>query len=360
MDQLQRLALRVARSFEPCYSPSRPLSALPPWPYTTWHRCERLRRLMQTAESRGWKLAAAHLREQLTNELERLAALIREVLDKVTVPWNVLQEPSPRSLYEEVLALQREFPALRCDLDRPHELLAVETERIVLQGIDLGPFEIRFACDPAVGLLEYTVVALEPHPPATNEGITHPHVQGDVLCAGDAKYALRTALRDGRLSDFCLIVGQVLATYNSHSAYVLLSEWTGKSCSGCGQITSEDLLVECHHCSDDLCGDCAGECAECKESHCRSCLEACSVCYRRCCANCLPKCEDCGKQICTDCAFNQKCEACDATTNEWREGSGGGGPAATSADDDDSEPELEDLALTPVCTDRLEQAAVPA
>ena len=128
------------------------------------------------------------------------------------------------------------------------------TEPIVFDDFYLGPFEIRLSFHDACDTLSYEVLACDPCPAATSDEVTHPHVEANQLCEGDGRPMIRQALQQGNLADFFLIVRQILATYNSASAYVQLDQWAGRDCPDCGYSMNEDELICCSDCETDVCG----------------------------------------------------------------------------------------------------------
>src|SRR5205823_4305613 len=126
----------------------------------------------------------------------------------------------------EVRQLEAEFGAV--EVRWADRVLRAVTGPVVLRGVPLGPFAIdynwdRAGRDPAARC--FAVVALDPRPAAGRDEVTHPHVENDALCAGDAAGPLDRAVADGRLADAFLLVRSVLTTYNPASAYVPLAEW---------------------------------------------------------------------------------------------------------------------------------------
>ena len=103
------------------------------------------------------------------------------------------------------------------EIDFEEHEIAVTTEPITLEGIFLGPFEIRLDWERLGNSLPYRIKALDPHPAAANEDVTHPHVQNEQLCEGDGRVGHPQRLREGRLGDFFLLVAQVLRTYGKGS-----------------------------------------------------------------------------------------------------------------------------------------------
>ena len=110
----------------------------------------------------------------------------------------------------------------------------------------------------------YRVVALDPHPAARSDDVTHPHVQDEQLCEGEGRSAIRAALAECRLYDFFLLVSQVLHTYGRGSAYVELDDWDGVTCAGLRRLVDAGRLLLCQRCGSELCDDCRQLCAGCE------------------------------------------------------------------------------------------------
>ena len=68
----------------------------------------------------------------------------------------------------------------------------------------------------------YSIIALDPHPAASNDSVTHPHISDGELCAGDAGAAIRAALGAGRIADVFQLVHSVLTTYNPGCPYAFM------------------------------------------------------------------------------------------------------------------------------------------
>ena len=101
------------------------------------------------------------------------------------------------------------------------------TESITLEGVCLGPFEIRLELRRLQDIgrrSPYLVIALDANPAATAENVAHPHVNDDMLCPRDASTAVNAALASGRLCDCFMIVQSVRNPYNSGSPYVRIED----------------------------------------------------------------------------------------------------------------------------------------
>ena len=115
-------------------------------------------------------------------------------------------------LVADLLALEREFGNRQIDLRC--SVLSVETEPIVLEGMDLGRFRIALDWSRWEDDQPYDIIALEPNPAAGNSAVTHPHIEQDGLCTGEGRLPIRQALAEGRLFDLFLLIRQILSTYN--------------------------------------------------------------------------------------------------------------------------------------------------
>jgi hypothetical protein len=214
-----------------------------------------------------------------------------------------------RNLVAELQQLDQEFGGL--DVDLKNKTVQVITEPIELEEVHLGPFGIqlhwlRLAKEASSHC--FAVLAQEPNPAASNDSVTHPHVNHDRLCAGEATVPIQRALEQGRLADAFCLVRSVLTHYNPKSAHVPLDDWGGQSCFDCGGNTAPDDLCYCEQCGHDYCEDCISRCATCRESCCNSCLQVCPLCQEWCCSGCLIKRPPSGKVCCRGCC--KTCSAC--------------------------------------------------
>jgi len=222
--------------------------------------------------------------------------------------------PSLRAIYEDLRALAGEFPEIQLDL-RERQLSAI-TDPISLEDVELGRFEIRLCWSRLLSGQTYEVHALEANRAAVNDSVTHPHVQGDSLCEGEGKVAIRGALQEGRLLDFFLLVRQTLQTYNPRSAYVPLSDWVGVTCSDCGTSAGEDECCTCGRCGCDLCDDCSRSCGSCGGFSCSGCDSFCRGCDVEYCSGCISSCNGCGESYCPDCLTSRQCSDCRANEED--------------------------------------------
>ena len=322
----------------------------PRWPTDAWQRCQDLIQQMERAQLRGWLLAADRLRQELAFALALLRGRLTEASECLQPACEDRRPVSPHDLYEDILALEDEFEEVTWN--RSARTLSVITDPIELEQIHLGRFEICLDWSKLAEAAAYRVIAREPQPAASDESVTHPHVQSEQVCEGDAGVPLRLALAEGRLADFFLIVANLLNTYNASSPYVAMPDWYGVACSDCDTHIDEDERSSCEQCYR-TCGDCDG-------ILCSGCISMCTGCQSDYCSSCLKSCRECNARICPDCRDKQeRCETChDASENENQsvhddEKRQEGLPA--TATDSTSQPA--DPALQP---DRLGQVAIPA
>ncbi len=310
LDSKQRSALKMAERIHEQLSQGHSAQTQKlQLPEDNWDECQRLFRRMEIARSRGWNLAVRKLLPQLPLALRALQLR----LEQLTPTIQLKAVPSLRAIYEEVLALEAEFPRVTCDLRKG--TLAVETESLVLEGVALGSFEIRLEVKNRPNGFTYEVLALEPYPSASNSSVTHPHVQDGQLCEGEGRAAIRSALDSGRLCDFFVIVSQILRTYNPSSAYVELDNWSGEPCEDCGGITDDEDRWNCEGCERLLCSECYVSCSDCGDAHCSDCTNSCEGCDESLCRKCQHSCESCGNIVCHSCLEEDDvCKSCHAAS----------------------------------------------
>jgi len=286
-------------------------------PDQAWQQCDQLVRKIRIANRKGWGLAVNRLRRDLHCALDGLQSPLADVRRRLVPPPTKQHKVSAQDILADLKALHDEFDDVRCD--RRGRTVSVTTEPITLEGVYLGPFEICLdwddlaSCEPD----NYRVIALDSNPAASDDSVTHPHVQYDVLCAGDGGQPIRQALGQGRLLDFFLIVANLLRTYNSGSPYVALSEWQGVRCADCGGTTSNDERWICEKCESTVCGECYFTCPGCDCVFCSECLTRCEGCDQLHCNACMKQCSVCGDDRCQGCLDDdERCSDCDEQETE--------------------------------------------
>jgi hypothetical protein len=292
-------------------------------PLTAWQACQIAARQIVRARQHGWQLAAARLTDDLHSCVNGLRSELL-ALESLLLSANQSCFGTLGSLHADLVALHKEFPAV--NFDRRQRILSVTTEPIELEEVYLGPFNIwlNWSQGDTGSHFTYQIIAEDPQPAASNDSITHPHVQGEMLCEGDGHHAIQFALEQHRLLDFFLIVDNILRTYNSSSPYVSLSDWYGQDCADCGSMISSDgdrwicdkcgagvcevCYTTCPDCDADFCSDCITRCARCSESYCTRCISECSACQAVVCQECLNE-----QELCTDCQSEDPEEKHEAT-----------------------------------------------
>jgi len=269
-------------------------------------RLEAIQRRISLAEARQWRAAAASCTSHMGSACREVGFRLQDLQRAIGRPDT--RVPSLKDIYQEIRQAVSEFGALKYDPEG--KVLSVTTEPIVLDGLYLGPFEIQLhipELSEARYNSPYRVEALDPHPAAANEAVTHPHVSDERLCPGDAGASIDAALSQGRVCDFFMLVRSVLRHYNPHSPYVSLDNWEGICCAECGYVVSDDASRWCTSCEETFCSECTRCCAVCEEIACLNCLKECPGCEDLVCPACMSRCPNCEREICGACLDDRAC-----------------------------------------------------
>jgi len=275
-----------------------------------WNSCRKLHRQLRRAKHHGWTLAAQRLQRDLASRLREFDNELRNVISSLQ-PTRRAPKASLSDIVCDLIALEEEGGGLEYDLAA--KTVSLTTDVIVLEGIYLGEFQIVLNWSNLVHghPYNYSVIALDPHPAASNEGVTHPHVQDEGVCEGEGRQAIRASLAQGRVYDFFSVVANLLQTYNSESPYVALSEWDGIPCSDCGSLQASEDYWSCEQCGTSLCCECYVRCSDCDLCFCASCIDHCGGCDEPRCERCLQACEVCHENRCESCLQPQeRCRNC--------------------------------------------------
>jgi len=320
-------------------------------------------RQLRTSVVRQWTTAEARSRQRLRDAIRQLS----HELTWLETTLNATPPPTPRPalrlLYDELRSLDDEFMAV--SFDAKSDEIAVRTERIVLDEVDFGPFEIRLGPRFLTEHRAYRVIALEPYPSASNDSVTHPHVQSESLCEGEGKHTIGRALADGRFGDFFVTVRQILRTYNEDSAYVSLEAWSGSPCVECGETILSDEEASCRECGVGMCDSCARSCSRCEALLCGDCTGSCDECDHHCCDHCLSTCPTCHRCLCNSCFdddLNENCPEClnpesEEDDAESQDAPSVPSPSPSTATETTPPSPKTDAAIQP---DRVGEALVPA
>ena len=343
---LIRLASRLHRRLTAGASATASLEL----PVSAWQRCESALRKMNRSRQRGWLLAAERCRRDLHAAVRQLLRILPEIDRRLESSGPSPQQASASDIYADLLALRKEFDDL--SWNKRARTVSVTTEPILLDDIDLGPFEIRLSWD-ALGARSnnpYRVVALEPNTAASNDSVTHPHVQDEAVCEGEGRLPIRRSLEEGRLLDFFVIVANLLRTYNVCSPYVSLEDWYDRQCNDCGGTICDEESWICDKCETTVCDSCCVHCSVCDGSFCNLCATRCEGCKTLCCNACIKRCSLCGEEFCERCLDdNERCGVCHdrETNNEPEKEAAAAEDARSTATDATLQPEGVGEALVP-------------
>jgi hypothetical protein len=267
-------------------------------------------RQLATALSRDWFAAAERSCKTINRQLGEIPFLVsnlQSLLDR-----RHRDVPKLSGIAAELYALRQEFDDV--EFNGEEDALCVVTEPITLEDIYLGRFRIALYLHSLRELYQktpYFVMAIDPHPAATDDAVTHPHVSNDVVCEGDGAAAIRAALEGGRLVDFFTMVRSILTTYNPDSPYVALSDWEGVPCYECGYVMDSESSYYCVYCENAVCDECSSVCTGCGEVVCKSCAGTCEMCERSLCPPCAKsKCSECESVCCGSCLDDGLCPDC--------------------------------------------------
>jgi hypothetical protein len=348
METQHRILLRTAERISSLLQRSRAAPDSFELPETDWTYAQLFLRQLDTCRHRAWPYAAAVVEDRLERALERCIERFQEIRRQVARQGSPLFIQRTREIFRDLVALSDEFEGV--SIDGPDHMVAITTEAIVLEDVNLGPFEIRLHWDRIGDRRTYRVIALNPNPAGESSDTTHPHVKGEQLCEGDGRPAIENALRSGRLLDFFQLVSRILETYNAGSAYVALSEWNGSRCSDCGDVVSDEERYTCDRCGDSLCHDCLDSCARCESFCCHGCTNYCRQCDESICSACQEACQHCARSLCHSCISETGlCEECQEEHD-----------ACTPNEDDHECPPLEAETLAPPATGTPDTQAAAA
>lgn len=267
-------------------------------------------RKLALALSRDWFAASEDCCKSIARHLGQIpysVSKLESLLDR-----RQKEVPTLGTILDEIKAVQEEFEDVAFNADEG--ALCAITEPITLEDTYLGPFRIALYLDKLhemVHRIPYYIIAIEPHPAAKDEAITHPHVSNEMLCEGDGAAAIRAALEEGRLSDFFMLVRGILTTYNPDSPYVSLADWDGTPCYDCGYVMDDESVYCCSHCDNATCDQCSRVCTDCGEIVCGECASHCEICDRSLCPPCAKtKCSACESLCCESCISDGLCPDC--------------------------------------------------
>ena len=319
-------------------------------PDQSWEHARRALKRLRITSARNWHSATEWLAGDLKYCLGRLTdelASLREQLSSLPATQPVMK---PREMVADIDALVEEFEDVQIDLKL--QTLSVTTQPIELEGTYLGSFRIVLRWSAIGRRKAYDVIAIDPRPAQGDSDITHPHVRDGALCEGEGAAPIKSALAQGRLFDFFLLVKVILETYNADSAHMSLDRWDGVNCRDCGWRMRGDEHFLCERCDEAICEDCSSSCYSCDCYVCAGCSSQCAECGSLFCHNCLATPADTGRHVCEACL-----QPSNEEVNHDPEEEGPANNSAALSQEEESPTSSASTPLYPVC---LGEAAVPA
>jgi hypothetical protein len=223
--------------------------------------------------------------------------------------------PTVEYFFNELRYVRKVFKPIKLKKN----ILIATTKDIVLDGIELGPFEMHLDIDK-ISKIEYigdTIVnPVKPNYAPGCDSYPHPNVECNYLCTGAGETSLWYALTNARIFDYFEIVNNILNTYGSANPFMSLDSWNGECCYECGEVENKETISECYYCEGNyLCSCCDRRCVACDDSVCHDCGKAsyCYSCDHTICVDCGTKCNICGEMcsdIGTECSCLTKASCC--------------------------------------------------
>ena len=263
---------------------------------------------LNQARERGWQGPVQELTVRLESECRDLKIQVQSAVERAKLLATCGPSPQASDVFREIAALDEEFDDVECDVRAG--TLAVTTGPITLEDLKLGRFQVVLELQGVNSYTPYRVIALDPNPAAKCESITHPHVRDEHLCAGHGYDAIRSALEQGRLYDFFMLINRVLHTYARGEAYSELNDWHWVRCADCDATSSEESRRECPECEAWICEDCGHVCQSCDQDCCGQCAAQCPRCRQWHCPACFQHCGGCHEDICPSCMEGDLCASC--------------------------------------------------
>ena len=119
-------------------------------PETSWSHWQVCLHRISRARNRRWTGAVETVRQQALETLTELRARLEDCRNALTLHSDKVGVSSVGDIYRDLVALRDEFPQVAVEFSNGS--VSVTTEPVVLEGMDLGPFEIKLswteACAP--------------------------------------------------------------------------------------------------------------------------------------------------------------------------------------------------------------------
>ena len=209
-------------------------------------------------------------------------------------------------------------------INRLGNTLFIETERIVISDVDLGPFEIHVSPRDVSGYFTAKAFALDPNPAIGMPSITHPNVRHDNICLGEGERAYKKAIVQGRLCDALMIAASVVREYGWQNPHCSIEKWHGIDCQFCGQRNLPNDTSQCSRCDRQGCAECthtdnARMCLPCNEHLLTNPPDRCYICDRL----SHNKCPHCENNTCSRHWNDSWCRTCHENLHSTCPGCGG-------------------------------------
>ena len=135
-------------------------------PHYAWSTIPTLQRQIGVAIARGWDRAAKATLQSLIEALDECRRDLGDAL-RTLQPQQPKQPVSAADIYQDLVALANGFEDVEIDLQE--ETIAVTTDRIVLDDVNLGRFRVRLPWQKLDASTAYQVEALDPNPAAKGD-----------------------------------------------------------------------------------------------------------------------------------------------------------------------------------------------
>jgi len=137
--------------------------------------------------------------------LDQQVNFLREHLYRQVEQDNPDSPLTPSHWFGELSQIEDEFDEIRVDISKG--TVTVRTERIVFNEVVLGRFDVVFFWNRIITLAGsrcFDIVAVDANPARGKDGVTHPHVRDEKVCAGDAGRSKMRFAKAGCAMRFCL------------------------------------------------------------------------------------------------------------------------------------------------------------
>ncbi len=148
-------------------------------PMENWRVIEKFIRQIRLARQREWHLAADRLAPALASAVAACRQRLLEFGDGIRDSAPVCPVASVTEIYRDLVALRVDFDDVCADRDESE--LYVTTMPIALDGLHLGPFQIRLCWTSLNQSVPYRVVVLEPNPAHERPGHPSPRQRRNSL-----------------------------------------------------------------------------------------------------------------------------------------------------------------------------------